>query len=360
MNLQEALIAIDGRKEFIQKKLNGNIIINYLISLPDSFDGIRKEFRGIVFNEQTGEVVSWPLHKFFNVNQKDETQFHVLGDQSCLRYEKLDGTLCHALEINGKIVLATRMGWETDWAIAATKKLRSMPLNAQKEVEEGVKSGWTVMFEYIGPNNPIVVPYEKEELVYLWSRNRNSGEYKHKGFHGFRHPVVNISTLGEVMKEVETLENAEGYVCVLENGMWVKIKCPWYCNLHGAYDVLMKPAYFLYEIALNNEMDDLIAKCQDKFKPKLQEIEKRVAEDKITLLEHIKTKYDEYMRSVISTDERQRRKEFALTAGTEPRIFSVLMDMYLKKDIERKFNALLQQEYQAKYKGRLFEVLEES
>ena len=67
--------------------------MNYLIQLPDSFHGIRRVFRGVTFDEATGDIVSLPLHKFLNINQAPETQWDILKDQEGVIYEKMDGCL---------------------------------------------------------------------------------------------------------------------------------------------------------------------------------------------------------------------------------------------------------------------------
>ncbi len=59
--LADALKALEGREEFAVKRKDGLTLINYLITLPDSFDGIRENFRGITFDDSTGEIVSLPL-----------------------------------------------------------------------------------------------------------------------------------------------------------------------------------------------------------------------------------------------------------------------------------------------------------
>ena len=108
--LDDAMRALEGREEFAVKRRDGFVIVNYLVQIPDSFEGIRANFRGVTFNEASGEIVSLPLHKFFNVNQKPDTQIGLIGHLPCTVYEKHDGTMCHALEVNGQVVLASRMG----------------------------------------------------------------------------------------------------------------------------------------------------------------------------------------------------------------------------------------------------------
>jgi RNA ligase len=237
--LAEAMKALEGREEFAVKKKDGLTVINYLITLPDSFVGIRENFRGVVFDDATGEIVSLPLHKFYNVNQKEHTQIGLIGEQECRVLEKFDGTMCHALKVGDQIVLASRMGWDSSQAIAATKLMSRLP-RLSAGVAREVNEGRTPIFEYVGPNNPVVLHYKTEDLVYLWSRDRKTGEYTRNEeiMKTQSSPTERRMLIKDVMAEVAVLKDKEGFVCVLP-GMWVKAKCPWYLDRHQAFDMLM-------------------------------------------------------------------------------------------------------------------------
>lgn len=352
--LDEALKALDGREEFAVKRRDGLVIINYLITLPDSFDGIRENFRGITFNEATGEIVSLPFHKFYNVNQKEHTQIHRIGKQTGLVFEKFDGTMIHALEVNGDVVLASRMGWDTEQAVMATKLMKR--LGMQDEVAREVKDGRTPIFEYVGPNNPVVLHYAKEDLVYLWSRDRKTGQYSRDFDPRFHRHSPRTMTVEEVMQEVLTLEDKEGYVIVLPD-LWAKAKSPWYLDRHRAFDMLMKPAYRLYEVGLQGKLDDLIAQAADLYKPKLEEILTEVGKDQIRLHRQLQSEYDALL-PVVPQDapDRERRKVFALAAKSNPH-FGGLMLMFAGRPVDEWIATWLFDYYKGKYPGRLFSAL---
>jgi len=354
--LEDAMKALEGREEFVVKKKDGKVIINYLITLPDSFVGIRENFRGVTFDEATGEIVSLPLHKFYNVNQKDHTQVGLIGDMTCRVFEKFDGTMCHALMHDGDVVLASRMGWDTEQAVAATKLMGKLGL--KDEIAREINEGRTPIFEYVGPSNPIVVRYTKEYLVYLWSRDRRTGAYTRDPILGLDLPTGGrVTTVNDVMKDVVALEDAEGYVCVLENGMWVKAKCQWYLDRHRAFDMLMKPTYRIYEVGLEGHLDDLIAQCADLYKPKLEEILVEVGKDQIRLHRELQNEYDALLLGVpASVTDHERRKAFAIAAKGSPN-FSGLMSLYAGKPCDAWVNARLFENYKAKYPGRLFATL---
>ncbi len=357
-NLDDAMKALEGREEFVIKKKDGLVIINYLITLPDSFEGIRQNFRGVVFDESTGHIVSLPIHKFYNVNQKDHTQVGVIGDENCLVFEKFDGSMCHALSVNGKLVLATRMGWDTDQAVAATKLLQRFSEKELNAVQWSVNNGVTPIFEYIGPNNPVVLHYPKEELVYLWSRQIDDGRYHHNPVLRLRHDTGGrLTTISQVMKDVVSLQDKEGFVCVLQDSdLWVKAKCPWYLERHRAFDMLMKPSYRIYEVGLEGKLDDLIAQCADLYKPRLEEILVEVGKDQLRLHREINTEYDTLFKNVPEDSDHERRKMFAIAAKGSPN-FSGLMSLYSGKPVDSWVNSRLFDQYKAKYPGRLFSVV---
>ena len=52
-------------------------MINYVVSTPETFatmndigDAIRRECRGMIFDGDTGIIISRPYHKFFNAGEK--------------------------------------------------------------------------------------------------------------------------------------------------------------------------------------------------------------------------------------------------------------------------------------------------
>lgn len=348
--LETALKALEGREEFAVRRLNGMVIVNYLIQLPDSFEGIRREFRGIVFEEASGQIASLPLHKFFNVNQTPETQIGLIGHEECEIHEKLDGSMCHALFVGGELMLSTRMGWDSDQSRWAQRLLDADP--ALKDwVAEEVRSGWTPVFEYVGPHNAVVVPYAEERLVYLWSRRRSDGAYRRCAVRGRPAPR---ERLRDVVDRVLSLKDQEGFVCVLDGGLWVKVKSPWYLERHQVVDLLMRPAYRIYELALEGKIDDVIALAAPAHRPLLTSIQEEVARDQLRRQRELHSEFEMLMRAVpAGGDDRERRKAFAIAAKPHPS-FGGLMALYLGRPCEEWINGQLFDEYKAKYPSRLF------
>ncbi len=348
ITLADALAALEGRKEFAVKRYAGLVVVNYLISLPDSFDGIRKEFRGITFDEATGEVVSRPFHKFYNINQKEETQYHAIKDRRATVYEKVDGSMIHVFShpVSRKLMTSTRMSAETPQAQAAYRFLQDKP-DLLSVVYDNIDRGYTPIFELVGPDNQIVVQYPARRLVYLHSRHRKTGEYWFDERFPDKANRYDIP-FGEIFDHLGK-EEFEGYVSQLDDGMWVKAKGEWYMARHRVVDDLMKPAYKLYEKALNNEIDDVFANAADRYKPVLQAIGDEVATDFAALRGRLLAAHDDL------TAKTATRKDYVLAAKAGHQdLFSGLMAVYDKKEPLDFIRRRLMERYTVEKASKLF------
>ena len=304
-NLNDAYEALNGRTEFAIRKIDGRVTFDYIVIFPGSFDAteeeirnrayflwenskenndtlyfwlkaekdvkrfavIRRNFRGVTFDEITGEIISLPFHKFFNVNQIAETQFDLIKHCDAIIYEKLDGSMIHFFKHKEKLYASTCRSSDNLYALTALDLAKK--LNLEQSILNSINDGWTPIFEYVAPNNQIVVKYNQARLVYLMSRERKTGNYffdesfedKAKKFK-FR--------FEEVFNNLDVSE-FEGYVCHLPHAV-VKVKTPWYNERHRAVDALMRPAYKLYKIVFDGLMDDLIAIATESYKPVLEKI----------------------------------------------------------------------------------------
>ena len=81
-NIRDVLPALEGRDEFIVAERDGFSIIQYMVQMPDSFNmtgpddvygAIRRECRGMIFCNRTGDILRRPFFKFFNMGERQET-----------------------------------------------------------------------------------------------------------------------------------------------------------------------------------------------------------------------------------------------------------------------------------------------
>lgn len=180
--IDDVLPAIEGRPEFIVAERDFGKVINYMVAMPDTFKmegpddvmgAIRRECRGLIFDRQ-GRIMSRPFHKFFNVNEKEETQAHALDlSRPHIVMDKLDGSMIRPVVQNGMVRLATKMG-VTDIAIEAEQLLQP---DQYDWLEDMMFDGFTPIFEYIAPTNKIVIEYAQAKLILTAIRSNITGEY---------------------------------------------------------------------------------------------------------------------------------------------------------------------------------------
>lgn len=328
--LEEVKEAILGHTEFVSTVHNGRISFDYIVIIPSSFRvteeevrfrayllwekagcpvtdsdffweqakrdvkrfiEIRRNCRGIVFDEKTGEIISLPLHKFFNVNQIEETQYHLISEQDAVIYEKLDGSMIHFFVHNGVLEASTARSSTNSYSLEALSLANKFGIT--NLILDTINQGFTPVFEFVAPKNQIVVRYEQPRLVYLVSRNRSTGEYLVEG--KFPDKAKSYSfKFSDVFNNLNTTE-FEGYVCHLANKMIVKVKTPWYMERHHAVDMLMRPAYKLYQLAFDGFMDDLIAFTTETFHSALQAIEDEAYRDLLNAKLRIEERFNELL-----------------------------------------------------------------
>lgn len=188
-HIDHVLPYVKDREEFLVAEREGFTVINYMVSMPDTFymegvddlgGAIRRECRGIIF-DRNGKLISRPYHKFFNIGERDETQPYVIDlSRKHVIMEKMDGSMIRPLWINhllGGTRLATKMGI-TDVAMNAEVWLVKQPdvLAKMEWIREWYRE-YTPLFEWVSKSNQIVIDYAEEDLVLTGIRHTITGEY---------------------------------------------------------------------------------------------------------------------------------------------------------------------------------------
>jgi RNA ligase len=145
--------------------------------------------------------MSRPYHKFFNVNEKEETQAHMLD---LLRphavMDKLDGSMIRPIRNRfGTIRLATKMGI-TDVSEQAEQ---IMDIDQWHWLEDMMIDGFTPILEYIAPTNKIVVEYAEPKLILTAVRETEYGVYRN--IRMFSAPFEVVRTFSSVEEYLEYL-----------------------------------------------------------------------------------------------------------------------------------------------------------
>lgn len=340
-NLNTALEALNGHDEFVVKRYDDLVVLDYIVVFPGSFHALedeiryrayilweraggpchqtdkfwhqaekdcqkfawmRRNFRGVTFSEKTGELISLPLHKFFNVNQTAETHFDLHKHRKATIYEKLDGSMIHFFKHpDGRLLASTCRSAQTPQAQEALALAKSN-LFVQNLIEDEIAKGFTPIFEFVAAHNQIVVQYPAPRLVYLVSRSRTDGEYKFDDRFPDRANSFQFA-FADIFSHLDKTE-FEGYVCHLDNSdgspIFMKAKTPWYLERHRAVDALMRPAYKLYQIVYDGVMDDLISLAVETYKPALMKIYQEAQSDLLQYKLRVEKEFDDVMSKEFS------------------------------------------------------------
>ena len=265
--IEDVLPYIEGRSEFIVAEREGFTVINYVVAFPDTFamcgpddlgGAIRRECRGLIFGED-GYIMSRPYHKFFNVNEREETQAHALDlTAPHIVMDKLDGSMIRPVMQNGMIRLATKMG-VTDIAMEAEKLLNSKQYDW---LDMAMTMGFTPIFEYVAPTNKIVVDYAEPKLILTGIRENVTGRYidirelRAVPFEKVRtDSCIHDFDAYLSVKRGET--NREGDIIAFEDGHRLKVKNDWYVRIHKTKDVVRVDRNIV-ALIVNEELDDIL------------------------------------------------------------------------------------------------------
>lgn len=300
-HIDEVLPYVKDKKEFNVSYRDECITIDYVYQDEDTFSHpILKECRGIKFNKD-GWLIARPFHKFFNHGERKEEEKGYDFNQATL-YEKLDGSLIHFIEYEGKIRACTKAGI-TDVSRQAEDELQ-LTHEFKEKMRGFINSGLTLCFEYTSPKNRIVIRYDQPKLTLLGVRENHSGEY-------FKQLDLFKNTLGvpaAKIYESTTIENvkewvdSEGVVVVWPDGYRMKLKADDYVLKHKVKDQLFREHNVL-QMVLNDQTDDLVGILDDEDYQKVVEYKHKVYEGI--------SKTTDYLQDVLDGVEGLERKEVA-------------------------------------------------
>lgn len=232
-----------------------------------------KQARGLILRSEKDDfsdatVVERPWKKFFTLEQiqgADGERGWALGDEDdgpansetmneldkldfdapAEVTDKMDGSLGVLYQApDGKLSIATKGSFASDQAVYYTKMLRED--EKTYSIAEKLKArnpGTTFLFELVGKENPIVLEYEDDDIVFLGAVEKRSGVYRSTSdYPEWRDAglssaeTMHAGNLREAL-ELPDRENREGVVVRLktedpERQMQVKIKQQDYLSLH--------------------------------------------------------------------------------------------------------------------------------
>jgi RNA ligase len=225
---------IKTRDKLVEDKVlrgdnRGDLVIYTYGNNCKTWDVITLNSRGNIYNRETAEIVAQPFPKFFNLNEREETQSNALPWNDGFRiFKKQDGWLGILYRENGQHRIATRGSFKSVGAIWATEFLKRYDLTYLPDEV-------TLIFELICPATHIVVNYgDREDLVLLAAYNRHTGEeYEWDQIEDWSDQFgftltesYDSQQLDHCKQQLKSVSGAEleGFVVRFDNGLRVKMK----------------------------------------------------------------------------------------------------------------------------------------
>ena len=341
-HLDDVRPAIAGADEFIIAEREWGSVVNYLVSMKDTFppvetvnDAIRRECRGLLFYPD-GRIMSRRLQKFFNIGERDETQSHLVDlSQPHVILEKMDGSMITPVFTEDGVRWGTKMGI-TDVSAQAEAFVRNH-LVYEVMAEECRDLGLTPIFEWCSRQQRIVVDYPDDRLVLIAMRDTMTGEYvsygemaEWAGKYGIelvRQYPGTVANMEALLSETHDLTGQEGWIIRFDDGHMLKLKGSEYVMQHRAKDSIMRENGVI-EMLLADKLDDVKAVLDDDTRHSLEKFEAAFWQGVATSAEMWQT-----VNTVVRARHGADRKAFALAPTT------AVMDGNLKSAIFKSWDA---------------------
>ena len=274
--IDDVLPHISGKDEFRVMEKDWYTVVNYAVAFEDTFQwndadpvgsAVRRECRGLIFDTETGKLISRPYHKFFNAGEKEETQLNKINlYEPHVVLEKLDGSMIRPIPTPEGFRLGTKAGI-TDVAMNAEVFIADKPHYA-KFIRSSIACGMTPIFEWVSRKNRIVVDYPEDNLILTAVRDNLSGTYLLHSIivetgKNYNIPVVQavdglaVQNIELFVKQVREWESEEGVVVRFDNGGMVKIKADDYVLRHKSKEAINQEKNVI-DCILGDAVDDLV------------------------------------------------------------------------------------------------------
>lgn len=291
-SIDDVIPHIKGRNEYKVSIKDWYTVINYMVAFEDTFQwdstdpvgsSIRRECRGMIFNSETGKIISHPYHKFFNVGEKEETQINKINlYEPHVVLEKLDGSMIRPIPTPEGFRLGTKAGI-TDVAMNAEVFIADKPQYSDF-IHAMFDGGMTPIFEWCSRKNRIVIDYPEDQLILTAIRNTIMGVYltyenmvelsEHWNI-----PVVKavdglaVQDINLFVKQVREWDDGEGIVLRFNDGHMVKVKADDYVVRHRSKEAISQEKNVIQTV-LDDVVDDLIPLLDEKDANRLKEYQR--------------------------------------------------------------------------------------
>ena len=214
--------------------------------------------RGLFVDRMTGDVKLRSYNKFFNLNERPETELNNLANTLSFPVEirtKENGYLAILGVINDELVFASKSTTEGMHVDLFKNLFQKLPTSLQEEIKELLKRNCcSMMFEVISQEDTHIIKYDQDHLYVLdMIQNTLDVNGKHIDLPFSRErlaeldsiikkydtqlisivkTVQQVNTMDEltniINKELNSHHESEGFVLVDSNGFMTKFKGPYY------------------------------------------------------------------------------------------------------------------------------------
>lgn len=303
-NIDDVLPHIAGHDEFKVMRKDWYTVINYVVNFGETFDWdegdvrgsvMRRECRGLIFDSASGELLSRPYHKFFNVGERSEMRIDkidMLAHHVIL--EKLDGSMIRPILVPNSTSMEFRLGTKagiTDVAMNAEVWI-AKNRHYVDFIRMALIHNMTPIFEWCSRKNRVVVDYPVDRLVLTAVRHNERGSYiPHRTLQNFAKDyeldlvkVINARShnINELVDTIRAWESDEGVVVRFDApratawqgaGHMMKIKADAYLTLHKGKDAISNEKNVI-EVVINDQVDDLIPVLIESDAQRLREFQR--------------------------------------------------------------------------------------
>jgi len=305
------------------------------------------EMRGLtfIFNEDGSLFNRYVLlEKFFNLNQVPESLYSVVKNYK-IKFvnNKEDGSIASFVKLpNGKIVGKSKMGFDNDQADGINRVYKTNK-EVKSLVDWALNNNIVPIFEYVAPNNRIVLRYPSEELILLRLRDNATGKHIDIRDHLDKVGSIRVAPFEDEIKDLDhlielnaTQVDKEGSIvtCEDEHGrdFFFKLKTPWYCERHGLLTEDLYREHIIIGYILDDKIDDILGQVPEDEKEaherinKIISIVKKAIADKVS---EIEKSYEQFVKSGIS------KKDYAINHRKNNSNFGFVMNMVKADDLRR-------------------------
>lgn len=230
-----------------------------------------EQARGLFVDRMTGDVKLRSYNKFFNLNERPETELNNLANTLSFPVEirtKENGYLAILGVINDELLFASKSTTEGMHVDLFKNLFQKLPTSLQEEIKELLKRNCcSMMFEVISQEDTHIIKYDQDHLYVLdMIQNTLDVNGKHIDVSFSRErlaeldsilkkydtqlisivkTIQQVNTMDElkniINKELNSHHESEGFVLVDSNGFMTKFKGPYYNTWKHRRNRILEP-----------------------------------------------------------------------------------------------------------------------